>query len=157
MAFRNLNMRQTVDPLAGSVICGSCGQISGRKVWNSTNDKLRRIIWLCNGKFVENGKKGCQSRHIDDGVLYQAFVDVFNTLVENKDYFIDKWKELRESDNSLRRYKAKQFSNIVTEPGQMSKFDIDLYFALTEKVVVYGKGRMIVSLLDGTEIECLIE
>lgn len=29
---------------AGRVICGSCGQIFGRKVWNSTDERLRRIM-----------------------------------------------------------------------------------------------------------------
>jgi len=91
------------------------------------------------------------------GGLYRAFVDVFNTLVENKDYFFDKWKRLQESDKLLRRYKAKQFLRIITETGLISEFNIDLYFALTEKVVVYDDGRFMVGLLDGTEVECLIE
>ncbi len=155
--IQKLEYATTDNPFAGRVICGSCGQIFGRKVWNSTDDRFRRIIWRCNGKYPVKGEKGCESRHIDDGVLYQAFVDVFNTLVENKDYFLDKWKELRESDNSLRRYKTKQFSNIITEEGRISNFDSDLYFALTEKIVVFGEGRLVVSLLDGTEVECLIE
>jgi DNA invertase Pin-like site-specific DNA recombinase len=66
------------NPFAGRVICGVCGQIYGRKVWNSTDDRFRRIIWRCNGKYAVKGEKGCESQHIDDGVLYQAFVDVFN-------------------------------------------------------------------------------
>ncbi|BBB93365.1 hypothetical protein MAMMFC1_04077 [Methylomusa anaerophila] len=103
------------------------------------------------------GEKGCESRHIDDGVLYQAFVDVFNTLVENKDYFLGKWQKLRESDNPLRRYKAKQFSKIITEAEPINEFDTDLYFALMEKVVAYDDDRLMVGLLDGTEVECIIE
>ena len=155
--IQKLEYATTDNPFAGRVICGSCGQIFGRKVWNSTDDRFRRIIWRCNGKYSAKGEKGCESRHIDDGVLYQAFVDVFNTLVENKDYFLDKWKELRESDNSLRRYKTKQFSNIITEEGRISNFDSDLYFALTERVFVHNGGRLMVVLLDGTEVECTIE
>ena len=34
----------------------------------------------------------------------------------------------------------------------ISEFDVDLYFALVEKITVYDGGRLIVSLLDGTEI-----
>jgi len=127
--------------------CIPTTQIFGRKVWNSTDERLRRIIWRCNGKYPVKGEKGCESKHID----------VFNTLVENKDYFLDKWKGLRESDNPLQRYKAKQFSKIITETGQIEEFDIDLYFALTEKVVVYDEGRLTMDLLDGSEVECLIE
>ena len=78
-------------------------------------------------------------------------------MAENKDYFLDKWKGMRESDNLLQRYKAKQFSKIITETGKINEFDVDLYFALTEKVVVHNNGRLIVSLLDGTEVECTVE
>ena len=147
----------TSNPFAGRVICGSCGQVFGRKVWNSTDDRFRRIIWRCNGKYPAKGEKGCGSRHIDDGVLYQAFVDVFNAMVENKDYFLGKFKGLRESDNPLRRYKAKQFSKIITEAERINEFDTDLYFASIEKVIVYNGGRLMLSLLDGTEVECVIE
>ena len=76
---------------------GSCGQVFGRKVWNSTDDRFRRIIWRCNGKYPAKGEKGCESRHIDNAVLYQAFVNVFNMMVENKDYFLGKFKGLRKA------------------------------------------------------------
>ncbi|WP_211209234.1 zinc ribbon domain-containing protein [Succinispira mobilis] len=147
----------TSTPFAGRVICGSCDQVFGRKVWNSTDERLRRIIWRCNGKYPSKGKRGCESKHFDDGVLYQAFVNVFNMMVENKDYFIDKWKRMRESDSSLQRYKAKQFAKIIAERGRIKEFDVELYFALTEKVVVHGEGRLMVVLLDGTEVECTFE
>lgn len=155
--IQKLEYATTDNPFAGRVICGSCGRVFGRKVWNSTSEKLRRIVWQCNGKYLEKGEKVCGSRHIDDGVLYQAFVDVFNAMVEQKEYFLEKWKRMRESDNLLKRYKAKQFSKIITETGQINEFDVDLYFALTEKVVVHNNGRLIVSLLDGTEVECTVE
>jgi len=155
--IQKLEYATNTNPFAGRVICGTCGQIFGRKVWNSTDERLRRLVWQCNGKYPGKGKKGCESKHIDDGVLYQAFVDVFNTLVENKDYFICKWQERLWSDNLLQRYKAKQFIGILTKAGVIDKFDIDLYFALVEKITVYNGGRLIVSLLDGTDVECEME
>lgn len=127
------------------------------EVVRNANERLRRIIWRCNGKYLAKGEKGCESRHIDDGVLYQAFVDVFNTLVENKERFIEKWRKRLESENALVRYKAKQFLKIITETGRIKEFDIDLYFALTEKVVVYADSRLTVSWLDSTEVECFIK
>jgi len=145
------------NPFAGRVICGTCGKVFGRKVWNSTDERLRRLIWRCNGKYPAKGEMGCDSRHIDDGVLYQAFIEVFNTLVENKDYFMGKWQERLESDNVLVRYKAKQFMGIFKEANKVREFDVDLYFALVEKVTVHDGKRIIVSLLDGTDIECEFE
>jgi DNA invertase Pin-like site-specific DNA recombinase len=145
------------NPFAGRVICGCCGQVYGRKVWNSTDDRLRRIIWRCNGKYTVKGEKGCESRHIDDNVLYQAFVDIFNMIVENKEYFIGKWQERIESDDALIRYKAKQFIEMMTEAEIINEFDENLYFALVEKVTVFDDGRLVLGLLDGTDVACEIK
>jgi len=144
------------NPFAGRVICGTCGHMFGRKVWNSTNEKQRRIIWRCNDKYAVKGEKGCTSKHIDDGVLYQAFINTFNAMIENKAYFIEKWQESLGSDNLLQRYKARQFIGIITEAEVVTEFNVDLYFMLVEKMVVFDGGRVVVSLLDGTEVECTI-
>jgi len=147
----------TDNPFAGRVICGTCGHMFGRKVWNSTNEKQRRIIWRCDAKYKVKGIKGCDSKHIDDGVLYQVFINTFNAIIENKDYFMGKWQERSEDDNLLQRYKASQFIGIITEAEVMVEFDVNLYFALVEKMIVFDGGRLIVSLLDGTSVECQIE
>ncbi len=152
--IQKLEYATTDNPFAGRVICGSCGQVFGRKVWNSTDDRFRRVIWRCNGKYIKKGKKGCDSRHIDDGALFQAFVGAFNLIVENKDGFIWKWRERLENENALVRYKVKQLIGIITEYKPIDEFDIDLYFALVEKLTVYDGGRLVVSLLDGTDIDC---
>jgi site-specific DNA recombinase len=155
--IRKLKYATADNPFAGKVICGTCGHIFGRKVWNSTDERLRIIIWWCNGKYPSKGKRGCESRHIDDKVLYQAFINTFNAMIENKDYFLDKWQDRLESDNVLVRYKAKQFMGILAKADVLDTFDIDLYFALVEKVMIYDSSRLIVSLLDSTEIECETE
>ena len=78
-------------------------------------------------------------------------------MVENKGYFLGKWDERLGSDNVLVRYKAKQFIGLLADSQGIEKFAVDLYFALVEKITVHGDGRLIVSLLDGTDIECEIE
>lgn len=102
------------------------------------------------------GQKNCDSKHIDDAVLYQAFINVYNLMIENKDYFLEKWQEGLISENLLKRYKARQFIVIITEAWRMIEFDIDLYFALVDKVMAFDGRRLVVSLLDGTEVECEI-
>lgn len=44
---------------------------------------------------------------------------------------------------------AKQFIEMLIE------FDMDIYFSLVKNMVIYDGGRVVVNLLDGTEIECL--
>ena len=53
-------------------------------------------------------------------------------------------------------YKARPFMGIITDVEVIGQFDAELYFAMVEKLTVYDGGRIIVSLLDGTEVECEI-
>ena len=55
------------------------------------------------------------------------------------------------------RYKAKQFIEMMTEAEIINEFDENLYFALVEKMTVIDGGRLVFSLLDGTELECEME
>lgn len=68
-----------------------------------------------------------------------------------------KWQESLGSDNLLKRYKAKQFIEMMTEAEPIAEYDVELYSALVEKMTVFDSGRLIVSLLGGTLIECEIE
>lgn len=128
----------------------------GRKVWNSTDERLRRVVCRCNNKYKVKGKKSYENRHIDDKVLYQAFVNTFNAMVENKEYFIDKWEEELNNENVLVRYRAKLFMGILADAEPIEEFDVDMYFRIIEKMTVFDGEKIIVSLLDGTEIEVVI-
>ena len=152
-----LEYATTDNPFAGRVICGHCGSPFGRKVWNSTDERLRRIVWRCNKKYEVKGKKGCESKHVDDRILYQAFINAFNAVVENKKYFMEKWGKGLNSDNILVRYKTKQFMDIIKGARHIDEFKVDVYFKMVEKMQVFEREKMIVSLLDGTEIEVVIE
>ncbi len=145
----------TVDnPFAGRVICGNCGSTFGRKVWNSTDERNRRVIWRCNRKYEVKGKKSCENKHIDDKVLYQAFINTFNAMIENKYYFMEKWKEELQSENVLVRYKSGEFIKIIENADVIEEFDMDLFFRIIEKMTVFEGNKIIVTLLDGTDIEC---
>jgi len=144
------------NPFAGRVVCGHCGSNFGRKVWNSTDEKLRRIVWRCNKKYKVKGEVGCENRHIDDKLLYLAFVNTFNTILENIDYFMSKWKGQIEGDDILRKVNAKRFIATFQDAKSIDQFDTNLYFKLVEKITVQ-ENKLIVSLLDGTKMECETE
>ena len=145
------------NPFAGRIICGCCGGVYGRKVWNSNDERLKRSIWRCSSKYKVKGKIGCTNRHIDDEILHTAFVNAFNAVLESREYFISKWNEQLNSEDILKRVTAKRFITIFKNAEPLEQFDTELYFKLVEKVVVYEDSRLIVSLLDGSEIECGIE
>lgn len=144
-------------PLAGKVICGKCGKAYGRKVWNSNNERLRRVVWLCSARYEIKGKKGCDSRHIDEWVLYLAFIDAFNIVVETRERYIRKWESDLSEGNVLKRVTAKRFIQIFSKAKPIDQLDINLYFKLVEKITVYNEGILVVSLFDGSEIEGEIE
>jgi site-specific DNA recombinase len=146
----------TDNPFSGRIICGKCGRAYGRKVWNSTDEGLRRIVWRCNDKYTEKGKVGCDNRHVDDEVLYKAFVEAYNALVENKEHFIAKWEEQTAGEDILVKVTSKIFIGIFKDAKIIEKFDVDLYFKIVEKITVCDDDKVMVSILDGTEIEVLI-
>lgn len=143
------------NPFTGRVICGECGSAFGRKTWNSTDEDLKRRVWQCNRKYEKKGEVRCGNKHVDEEVLFKAFVSSFNALVENKEHFMEKWKA--EDGDELKRYKAKEFNEIIGDGEGLEEFDVDLYFRMAEKMTVLGDEKVVVSFLDGTEVECVVE
>lgn len=80
------NYKPTASCFSGRIFCGDCGGMYGSKVWHS-NTKYRRTIWQCNGKF-KNAEK-CRTPHLTEEVLKNAFVTVFNNMIENKDEVVE--------------------------------------------------------------------
>ncbi|WAG61796.1 hypothetical protein LL037_16580 [Clostridium estertheticum] len=70
---------------------------------------------------------------------------------------MEKWKAESQSENLLRRYKADEFIKMIAEAEPIKEFDIDIYFKMIEKMIVFEGNKIIVTLLDGTEIEVLIK
>ena len=75
--------------------------------------------------------------------------------MENKEHFIEKWKA--EDADELKRYRAKEFIDIIGDGEIIKEFDIDLYFKMIEKMIAIDGEKIVVSYLDGTELECVIE
>lgn len=76
---------------SGRIVCGECGSFYGSKVWHSTS-KYRRTIWQCNHKFDE----GCKTPHLYEAKLKEAFLEAFNSLIENKDEILQGYEEIIE-------------------------------------------------------------
>ncbi|MFL0196247.1 hypothetical protein ACJDU8_11840 [Clostridium sp. WILCCON 0269] len=55
------------------------------------------------------------------------------------------------------RYKARQFIKILEKAELIEEFDMDSFFRIAEKMTVFDGEKIIVSLLNGIEIECEIE
>lgn len=145
------------NPMAGKIICGSCSKPFGRRVWSSNDERFKKQVWICTQRNKTKGIVGCNNRHIYDKILKEVFIDTFNTLIENKDFFFDKWNDIIKSGNQLQKYKSKQFIEILNKAKPIKEFDEKLFFIFIEKMTVYEGQKIIVTLLDGIEIEVIVE
>ena len=57
-----------------------------RREWNS-NNKSKKFVWQCK-TYIQKGKEACAAKAVDENVLKDAFVRVFNQLYENRQGFI---------------------------------------------------------------------
>nr|WP_205610207.1 recombinase family protein [Clostridium sporogenes] len=102
---------------SGKIVCGECGSFYGSKVWHS-NSKYRRVIWQCNSKFKNDEK--CSTTHLYEDKIKQAFVEAFNSLIENKEEILQGYDEIIQVVTDTSRLdkesnKLKSEIEIVTE------------------------------------------
>ena len=74
-------------PFSGKVFCGKCGNIFKRRTWNGNKSKYKKVVWQCK-TYVMDGKEACDAKAVDETVLQDVFVRMFNKINENKSEFI---------------------------------------------------------------------
>jgi len=79
---------------ASKLICGECQSYFGPKVWHS-NSKYRRVIYRCNKKY--EGEHSCESTHITEEELKQAFVTAMNILIADKNALLEDCRLVQET------------------------------------------------------------
>ena len=87
----------------------------------------------------------------------ELFINTNYFLGYDKDYFIEKLNVKKNDANVLVRYKTQQLIKIIKEAEILKKFDIDIYFKIIEKMIVFVENKIIVTQLDGTQVEVVIE
>ncbi|MBZ9633332.1 recombinase family protein [Clostridium sp. FP1] len=106
---------------SGKIVCGECGSFYGSKVWHSTSI-YRRVVWQCNAKF-KNDKK-CSTPHMYEDKIKQAFIEAFNSLLENKEEILQGYESIIQvlTDTSkLDRESVKLQSEIDVVAGLLQK------------------------------------
>ena len=112
-----------VSCFSGKIVCGDCGSHYGSKLWHSTS-KYRRTVWQCNHKFKNENK--CKTPHLYEDKIKEAFLGVFNSIIENKDEILRGYKDIIEKlvDTSA-----------LDNKNEKSKFELEEVFGLLNKCV----------------------
>ena len=96
---------------SSKIKCSECGNWYGSKVWHS-KDKYRRVIFQCNHKF-KNDKK-CQTPHITEDEIKEAFVKAVNAVIPEKDELIANTKVMMRTLCDTTELEVEQ-SRLLTE------------------------------------------
>ena len=81
-----------VSVFTSKIKCGECGGWYGSKVWHS-NDKYRKVVYRCNGKYKGDCK--CGTPHLTEDEIKALFLKALNTLFGIKDEVVGNLTELR--------------------------------------------------------------
>lgn len=141
------------NPFASKIVCGLCNKVCSRKGWQSRSGVTRKV-WQCSEQYKVKGVFGCGNHHVEESTLEKAFVMAWNVVLENKEYFWQKWEEQKKSENLLEAYRVVDFQNIVEDAKSLAKMETNFMLRVLDHIKVFEDGTLMVVFLDGTEIEC---
>jgi len=59
-----------------------------RRIYKCSTSKYRKVVWQCYEQYRKKGKRACSLPYVKEEAVKQAFVDVYNGMVENKGNFV---------------------------------------------------------------------
>ena len=81
----------------------------------------------------------------------------WNALVENRESFLERWKEQMQGEDLLVGYRAEKFMEYTDGAEPLVEMDTDFMLKTLDHIKVFEDGVLVVVFLDGTEIECKSE
>jgi len=145
--------RTESNPFASKVVCGNCNKVFARKGWRSSTG-IDRKVWQCSERYKVKGVMGCSNHHVEEDTLEKAFVMAWNAIMENKEYFIEKWEKRTKGDDLLAAYRAMLFIEFVQETELMKKMETNFMLKTLDHIRVCEDGNLVIVFLEGLEIEC---
>ena len=99
-----------VSIFSSKIKCGECECWFGAKVWLSTSEKYRKVIYRCNHKY---GKQRCNTPYIMEEEIKTTFLNVLNLLLKNRDELIVNVKLIceKQSDTIELETERKQYAD----------------------------------------------
>ena len=103
------------------------------------------------------GVQGCDNRHVEEETLVKAYLMAWNALVENRESFLEQWKQQMQGEDLLVGYRAEKFVEYTKDAKPLKEMDTDFMLKTLDHIKVFEDGTLLVIFLDGSEIECRSE
>ncbi|MDD6551015.1 MAG: recombinase family protein [Lachnospiraceae bacterium] len=69
---------------SSKIKCAECGKWYGSKVWHS-NNKYRKVVWMCNGRYKKKGERQCSTPHLTGDEIKAVFIKAMNVYLASRD------------------------------------------------------------------------
>lgn len=135
--------RGDINPFNGKIVCAKCGYTFARKAWATRGI----AYWKC--------KNNDCAGNIKEELLNKAFITAWNYTVEHKERFYEKWKNMTEGEDCLKKIRAKQMLELMEE-GKINKLIPELMRVVLEKIIINDSKHFTVCFLDGTRREIIV-
>lgn len=77
----------------------------------------------------------------------------WNALIDNREEIKERWERFAEFGNPLEQYRAVQFADITEGAEHIKDFDTDFMLKTLDHIKVFESGKLLVTFMDGTEME----
>ena len=129
----------------GRVFCAACGNRFLRKNWLGNKE----AFWKCIGADKQGGKT-CSMENLKEGDLRKAFTVAWNSIVSDRETYMQHWQEMQKSESALERVRGKQMIELTAEG--LLEFEIpELTRMVLEEVLVHDRKTFTIRFLDGME------
>ena len=134
----------TLDPFAGRVFCGHCGDKYVRKYWKG----IRSVFWKCASAEKKKGKTCC-SENVREETMKKAVVVAWNSIIEHRDEYLSEWEAKIQNGNALERLRAIQMIELTAE-GRIENEIPELTRMVLQEMIIIDKETFRITFLDGT-------
>lgn len=149
--LRTMGRYTDEQPFTSRVFCGTCGNVFWRRT--AYRDAGPQKRWMCGTRYKEKGNKSCINDTMKEEILHDAFVAAWNSILENRGEYLQKWKQKKNSEDPLEAFRANQFIKLINTAKPMLELDKSIVSKVLERCVIYPMGEIEFFFLDGSVVE----
>ena len=94
--------------------------------------------------------KGCKSKSVYEKTIHEAFVQVWNGILERRDEYFPIWKENCKAEDALKAFRARQMI-LLTSGKPIKRVSLPLVGKVLDHCILFD-DRIEFILLDGTAV-----